>query len=681
MPECFESRDLCGDFLAGRAPGTPIPLVWACHPGNAMPNRGGGSMRIFLPPSLSTPFSVPDWPGRGVIVTLRDANFPPTDSGRLVNRALLLMVPMWPALGACLLWLMALLGGRSRGRFTAIASVLLSLGCLIAGSVISGTAPPSGWLWLGDYHLLPGRLTPDLLRIELASDPVSRLWCGSLVLAVLALMISQSRTSLPLSSHSSGEAFQRAAQLASLAALQMAAVAQDFSVDVFCGGIVLACAAFLLVDVPSAAVRRMGTIGGFALILFLIAMAWAWHAFQTVNRNDLLSHAIQSVGDDAAMAQLHLTGSLVIVGSLVLMASFPCFGWVRDVAGSRQSAFVFGVGPLLLGGWLLFQAMPLAAAAGIDRELLTGLPTITALTAGFVALTVRTLREAIGLAVVVWGAILSGGLTDPVSANPAAFLLLSQPLLVCYLLIVADAREASPHSGWETAGWGGVIAAAAGLAGLGPLVEPGLQGLRNGQFDMTAVQSMGAVIGHALVCFGLAKGMCRHSLEQVDVPRTMAGSGWKSALACGLLIAGLMVVEVCSWLPKFFSFASGMSAGSRGVIAAVGLCGVIVGWRLYARASVFPDWLSRRCESLDRLSRRGLYLEDAATAVERASVRLAEAWRAADLPMQNPLRGSRPMENPAVRDGEVPALPAAGWRVLAVLATAAVLWFVTQMAF
>src|SRR5690606_13624550 len=114
--------------------------------------------------------------------------------------------------------------------------------------------------------------------------------------------------------------------------------------------------------------------------------------------------------------------------------------------------------------------------------------------------------------------------------------------------------------------------------------------------------------------------------------------------------------------------------------ALCGLAGAALGGWLFRRGSSFPKWISQRCDSIDRLSRRGFYLDEVASLMERSVVFLTQAWRAADTPMLgSERRTSLPAEgaNHGVAAGdatnsETMVTGSAGWSVAAVLFTALV---------
>src|SRR5262245_23841479 len=97
-------------------------------------------------------------------------------------RSLILLVPLWPLIGAALLVTARGLGGRSQGRFVALATSGLSAAAFGAGLWLTGW-PVNGPLELLDLQWVPSRLSSDPLRCPLALDAWGARWMAGTALA------------------------------------------------------------------------------------------------------------------------------------------------------------------------------------------------------------------------------------------------------------------------------------------------------------------------------------------------------------------------------------------------------------------------------------------------------------------------------------------------------------------
>ncbi len=174
-----------------------------------------------------------------------------------LERSLLMLVPVWPLLGAAALLLAGTWGSPSRGRSVALLSGLLSLGCLLGGWFLPGTPATGTGVTLWEQMWIPGRAEGDLLRVHLAADRIGLLLLTGVTLAACLQIGLVAIHGAGTPAHSgdgepsgetqpSAERLVQGFQLVSLTLVQLTILAADFgtlALSVALGAVVMLIAA------------------------------------------------------------------------------------------------------------------------------------------------------------------------------------------------------------------------------------------------------------------------------------------------------------------------------------------------------------------------------------------------------------------------------------------------------
>lgn len=589
--------------------------------------------------------------------------------GRL-HRSLLFLVPLWPAVGAAVLAITRMCGGRSGGRFVAVASVLLSLGSL-AGSVWwgGGLADRS----VVDVNLISPRMAPNALRVRLGLDEIALSWVLSSSIAVLAMMLRGSSEA----EGDGGDAENwnwsaaRETPLGILSCLQFAGLSRDFGLLTVSIVTLVVLTAGLVRDASRPARLQLRFAWGVAVVLLVSGAGWLWTAFQTLGFEGLAAGIAGVTDREAAQATAQLIATLLSAAALVLCGVVPLCGWMRGIAASRNGEFVF-IGPVSVGLLLLLRARFWLQFAQGDGQTLLGAAAITALLVGFVALTAATRREAAVCAAVAWTMMAAAGAALGTEATAWSAILLAAALQCGIPLLM----QPGP---WGYGSLLVLVAFAAEFTGQQrslPFVPAALS-LEPAAVVLFALNGL----AHFAVCFGLFRSL----FDGFQIQARLADQRERDATdpvartSSVFLLAGVLLACYGQQPPRLSWEGAGLANHFlRGLLGNVftfcNIPALLAARALYGRPSSWPERLARGFSSLHRLSRRGLYLDEVALAAERSAGRAADLWRAADMPLV-----LQPDQEPGSRDQETngaalsPAAPGLQ-SVAAVLLTAIAVW-------